>query len=67
MDGVTESRSATGDEFGYERLRTLVEQYRDQSAERIREEIIQGVWNYTDAHGYEDDLTVFVMKWKRND
>lgn len=63
-DGVTESRSATGEEFGYERLVRVVEDHRTQSAEEIKEEIIQRVWSYTDAHGYDDDLTVFVVKWK---
>jgi serine phosphatase RsbU (regulator of sigma subunit) len=62
-DGVTESRSASGEEFGYERLLKAVEEKRSCSAEEIKEEIIQRVWSYTDAHGYDDDLTVFVVKW----
>lgn len=62
-DGVTESRSATGEEFGYERLMRAVEEKRDASAEQIRDEIIQRVWSYTDAQGYDDDLTVIVVKW----
>jgi serine phosphatase RsbU (regulator of sigma subunit) len=63
-DGVTESRSASGEEFGYERLLKVVEEKRSCSAEEIKEEIIQRVWSYTDAQGYDDDLTVFVVKWK---
>ncbi|MDE3057139.1 MAG: SpoIIE family protein phosphatase [Bacteroidota bacterium] len=63
-DGVTESRSSTGEEFGYERLLDLVAAHRNRSAEEIKEGIIQGVWNYTDEHGYDDDLTVFVLKWQ---
>lgn len=62
-DGVTESRSASGEEFGYERLMKVVEEKRSSSAEDIKEEIIQRVWSYTDAQGYDDDLTVFVVKW----
>ncbi|MGA7161521.1 MAG: GAF domain-containing SpoIIE family protein phosphatase [Bacteroidota bacterium] len=62
-DGVTESRSAAGEEFGYERLKSVVEEKRSSSAEEIKEEIIQRVWSYTDAQGYDDDLTVFVVKW----
>jgi sigma-B regulation protein RsbU (phosphoserine phosphatase) len=63
-DGVTESRSSSGEEFGYERLLDLVASHRKRSADEIKEEIIQGVWNYTDEHGYDDDLTVFVLKWQ---
>ncbi len=62
-DGVTESRSSDGEEFGYERLYEVVEKNRARSAEEIKEEIIQTVWNYTDAKGYHDDLTIFVLKW----
>ena len=63
-DGVTESRSASGEEFGYERLVRVVEENRARSSEDIKEEIIQRVWSYTDAQGYDDDLTVMVLKWK---
>ena len=62
-DGVTESRSAAGEEFGYERLMGVLKENRARSAEEIKEEIIQRVWSYTDAQGYDDDLTVFVVKW----
>jgi len=62
-DGVTESRASNGDEFGYERLLDVVDANKHGSAEEIKESIIQTVWNYTDAKGYHDDLTVFVVKW----
>jgi sigma-B regulation protein RsbU (phosphoserine phosphatase) len=62
-DGVTESRSSNGEEFGYERLLDVVDAHKHQSAEEIKEAIIQTVWNYTDAQGYHDDLTIFVVKW----
>jgi serine phosphatase RsbU (regulator of sigma subunit) len=62
-DGVTESRSSNGEEFGYERLLDVVDSNKHLTAEEIKEAIIQTVWRYTDARGYHDDLTVFVLKW----
>ncbi|MHB1048847.1 MAG: SpoIIE family protein phosphatase [Bacteroidota bacterium] len=62
-DGVTESRSSSGEEFGYDRLLDVVDRHRHRTAEEIKEAIIQTVWNYTDAKGYHDDLTIFVIKW----
>ena len=62
-DGVTESRDSNGDEFGYERLLDVVDANKQRTAEEIKEAIIQTVWSYTDAKGYHDDLTVFVVKW----
>jgi len=65
-DGVTESRSASGEEFGYERLKDVVLATQHHSAEDIKEAIIQKVWQYTDTQGYHDDLTIFVIKWLGN-
>ena len=62
-DGVTESRSPSGEEFGYERLMDVVSGHKEKTSEEIKEAIIQTVWNYTDAKGYHDDLTIFVVKW----
>jgi sigma-B regulation protein RsbU (phosphoserine phosphatase) len=62
-DGVTESRSSSGEEFGYERLKDVVLANKEKSADEIKEAVIQQVWNYTDAKGYHDDLTIFVIKW----
>lgn len=62
-DGVTESRGTDGDEFGYERLLDVVQANKHRTAEEIKESIIQTVWSYTDAQGYHDDLTIFVVKW----
>ncbi len=62
-DGVTESRSSSGEEFGYERLLNVVDANKHRTSEEIKEAIIQTVWNYTDAQGYHDDLTIFVVKW----
>ncbi|MBW7888748.1 MAG: SpoIIE family protein phosphatase [Bacteroidetes bacterium] len=62
-DGVTESRSSEGEEFGYERLFDVVLNNKRKSADEIKEEIIQTVWNFTDEKGYHDDLTIFVIKW----
>ncbi len=63
-DGVTESRSSADEEFGYERLLEIVKAHQSGSAEEIKESIIQSVWKYTDAAGYQDDLTIFVIKWQ---
>lgn len=65
-DGVTESRSSAGEDFGYDRLLAVVEQNCARSAEQIREAIIHAVWDYTDAKGYHDDLTILVVKWTGN-
>jgi phosphoserine phosphatase RsbU/P len=62
-DGVTESRSSDGEEFGYDRLLEVVDRNKEKSAEEIKEALVQSVWNYTDEKGYHDDLTIFVVKW----
>lgn len=62
-DGITESRNAEGDEFGYERLVKTVRQVRAQSAEEIKKFIVDEVKSHTANSSYGDDMTLVVVKW----
>ncbi|MGD0338295.1 MAG: GAF domain-containing SpoIIE family protein phosphatase [Bacteroidota bacterium] len=62
-DGVTEARNQAGDEFGYERLLQVVSGHHSDSAERIRNEIVDYVRRHQEEGLNEDDLTILVLKW----
>ncbi len=63
-DGVTEAHPGTGDEFGYDRLRSVVEHAGAASAEEIRDAIILAVDEHMAHESPEDDLTIVVLRWK---
>ncbi|MGH2567528.1 MAG: PP2C family protein-serine/threonine phosphatase, partial [Bacteroidota bacterium] len=62
-DGVTESRNAEGEEYGYERLLEVVKSNRNRSAEEIKTLLVQAVKNHTGHLSFDDDMTLIVGKW----
>jgi len=61
-DGVTESVNRINEEFGVERLESVVQQHRSCPAEEIRDAIIGAVTEYSDGQDQFDDITIIVMK-----
>ncbi len=59
-DGVTELRSAAGDEFGEERLIELLIQNRELDADGLRDRIVQTVVNFGGGE-FQDDATLLVL------
>ena len=62
-DGVTEAQSASGAEFGEERLIEVMEQYQGKSAGEVLKQVIDAVMTF--AHGAEqyDDVTALVIRY----
>ena len=65
-DGITESRSAAGEEYGYERLIKTATTAKHLDAERIKQAILQDVRTFIGSSTYGDDVTVVVLKWLGN-
>jgi serine phosphatase RsbU (regulator of sigma subunit)/uncharacterized membrane protein SirB2 len=61
-DGLSESRNSEGEEFGYDRIVDVALHSRKQSAEMIKNSILQEVRNYTGNSSYGDDMTLVVVK-----
>ena len=61
-DGLSESRNSEGEEFGYDRIVDVGLRSRKQSAETIKNSILQEVRNYTGNSSYGDDMTLVVVK-----
>jgi serine phosphatase RsbU (regulator of sigma subunit) len=63
-DGVTEARNIAGEEYGYQRLMDIAMNTWLQSAEEIKQRIIDDVHSYSTGSEFSDDLTLVVLKWK---
>lgn len=61
-DGVTDAENAAGEKFGLDRLLALVQQYGDQPAESLAEQIITTVDAFTGAAPQADDITILIAK-----
>jgi serine phosphatase RsbU (regulator of sigma subunit) len=60
-DGVTESYSAAGEEFGEERLRATLQSHSDLPAPALLEAIVRSVRSFG-PHEQHDDITLIVAK-----
>ena len=62
-DGVVESRDVSGEEYGYDRLLAIVDEYRHDDAEGIHAAVLRDLRRFLGAEDYDDDMTLVVLKW----
>jgi sigma-B regulation protein RsbU (phosphoserine phosphatase) len=59
-DGITESRSPAGEEFGEERLADLIKRFENDDATALTERIVAAAAQF--SHGdFQDDVTVLAV------
>jgi serine phosphatase RsbU (regulator of sigma subunit) len=61
-DGLTEAGNQLGEEFGTERLAAVVRRASSLSAEGLMNDIFQSAAHFCSAVGFNDDVTVLVVK-----
>jgi len=62
-DGVTETRTQTGEEFQSSRLAQVVEECNNANAQTIMTTIISSLEVYRNSDVADDDVTVLVLRW----
>ena len=65
-DGITEAQNGAGEEFGYDRLRDLLEKHAHASPEKIQEHLIEAVYNFNGNRFLNDDYTMVIVKFNPN-
>jgi serine phosphatase RsbU (regulator of sigma subunit) len=63
-DGISEANNLIGNEFGYERLQSVIQSNRDASAEELTEFIMEEVKAFANQPVQHDDITLLVIKMK---
>ena len=61
-DGISEAINPTQEQFGEERISTVIEAHRSESASKIMSEIIAAVKAHAGAAPQMDDMTLVVVK-----
>ena len=61
-DGITEAVDSREEEFGEERLMTLIRERRSQRAEKIIDGIFEAVRNHAGTRPQMDDMTLVIIK-----
>ncbi len=62
-DGITEAKSAKGEEFGYDRLAEVLMDVKDQSSRAIQERLIQKLYEFSGTDNINDDYTTMIVKF----
>jgi len=63
-DGITEAVNAEQQQYGLERLRHVLKQTRDRSAQEIQQAVIQSIIQYIGDQRVFDDITLVVIRRK---
>jgi sigma-B regulation protein RsbU (phosphoserine phosphatase) len=61
-DGITEALNSQGEEFGNERLESLIVNNTNLSASELKEHIINELNKHCEDNAYEDDVTLVIAK-----
>jgi sigma-B regulation protein RsbU (phosphoserine phosphatase) len=61
-DGVVEAMDATGEQFGVERLDSLLQAGRARPVEDTAREIIQAARTFTGSEHFDDDVTLLLLR-----
>jgi hypothetical protein len=62
-DGLTEAENSLEEEFGMERLSTLIQRGHTLSADGLMNHIFECVTDFSRDVGFEDDVTILVVKF----
>ena len=63
-DGITEAQNFKKEEFGYVRLKNLLEKHAHKSPEEIQQEIIRELYEFSGQEKMDDDYTLIIVKFK---
>ena len=62
-DGIMEAKNNKNEQFGIERLKTLLAKHKEKNPTEIKEVIIQELMNFLNGIKLDDDYTLLVVKF----
>lgn len=62
-DGIVEARNEAGEEFGYQRLESIISASAEQSVDDISNQVVQSVKSFTHKE-LDDDYTILIIRLK---
>ncbi|MGB3183215.1 MAG: GAF domain-containing SpoIIE family protein phosphatase [Cyclobacteriaceae bacterium] len=62
-DGIVEARNPDGEEYGYDRLKDLMEKVASGSAKDISDNVLQNLYQFNGDKELDDDYTALVIKF----
>ena len=66
-DGITESKSNKGEEFGYDRLLSTVLEVQHKPVKEIIDHLIMRLYEFSGTENINDDYTTLIVKFSQHD
>lgn len=63
-DGIIEAKNSENEDFGYDRLKQVVQSNIKKSIDKIQEALISSLNDFTQIDEIEDDFTIMILKFK---
>jgi serine phosphatase RsbU (regulator of sigma subunit) len=63
-DGVTEAKDGKGEEFGYDRLLSIINEADGMSPSEIQNHLINKLYEFSGTSNIDDDYTTMIVKFK---
>ncbi|MEK6553564.1 MAG: SpoIIE family protein phosphatase, partial [Bacteroidota bacterium] len=65
-DGIPEAKNHKEEDFGYDRLDTIVLNNREKSLDLISNAVMKELSVFSKNHSQHDDITLVLFKWNQN-
>jgi serine phosphatase RsbU (regulator of sigma subunit) len=62
-DGITEAKNQKNEEFGYDRLATLLSEVKDLTPKEIQDYLIKDLYEFSGTSNINDDYTTMIVKF----
>ncbi len=62
-DGITEAKNGKNDEFGYDRLATVLLEVKQLSPKQIQDHLIRNLYEFSGTNNINDDYTTMIVKF----
>ena len=62
-DGITEAKNIKNEEYGYDRIKNILDQSHDLSCDQIIKKLTTDLYNFIEDKHPEDDFSVMVTKF----
>jgi phosphoserine phosphatase RsbU/P len=62
-DGIVEAKNSEKEEYGYERLKIILEKNHHQTSEKINQAIIEDLYEFCGTEKLDDDYTLVIIKF----
>jgi serine phosphatase RsbU (regulator of sigma subunit) len=62
-DGIVEAKNSEGEEFGYDRLKSIIEQNGVKNPQEIQKELIKSLFNFIGNEDLDDDYTALIIRF----